>query len=134
MKKSLQHVFHEAVLNPESGLSERIWHRIIILQRRRVRLQMWAYSSISVLSFATLFPVIHDVAIQFAQSGFSAYVSLAFSDSAFVSMYWKDMIFSIADAIPAMSLIIVCALVFVFLVSLKRFARRLQASSLLAAV
>jgi len=132
MEKNLQQLFQETSLQPESNLSVAIWQHIRMLDERRRRLQAFFYSLAGLFSFAALFPVIHTLSIQFSQSGLSDYLSLAFSDSSVITTYWKEFALSIVDALPMTTIILSCALLFIFLLSVKRAVRRLSGNSLTA--
>jgi hypothetical protein len=127
MEKNLHIIFREITPRPQENLCADIWNKIQTLDKRKRRRQMYAYGAIGVFSFVALVPVVEDLLTQFSQSGFYEYISLAFSDTATLSVYWKELGLSIVDALPATSLILSFSLLFIFLISIKRVAHRLRA-------
>jgi hypothetical protein len=123
MEKNLEKAFKNAKYEPENTLSNRIWHAILAKEQRVARIKIWAYSIVGAVSFVSLFPVISSLLRQFAESGFSEYLSLAFSDGGSVMLYWKEFVLSLADSLPATSLILSFSLLFVFFLSVRRVAR-----------
>lgn len=120
MEQKLQKLFKQAKYQPESRLSGDIWRVISIRERRTSILKSWSYGFVGVLSFIFLIPTINSLITQFAQSGFYQYLSLAFSDIGSISLYWKEFMSSLVEAIPATSLMLTFILFFILLVSFKR--------------
>ena len=132
MEKKLHTIFRESTPRPNEPLSDAIWEHIVKIDQRRRRTAAWIYASVSVLSFAALFPVISELITEIAKSGFSEYVSVAFSDTAVLGTYWKELALSIVDALPVTTLIVSFALLFVFFLSIARLANRLRVGVALA--
>lgn len=120
MEQKLQRLFKQAKYQPESRLSGDIWRVINIKERRASLLKSWSYGFVGVMSFAFLIPTIFNLIEQFAQSGFYQYLSLAFSDLGSISLYWKEFMSSLVEAIPATSLMLTFILFFILLISFKR--------------
>jgi len=120
MEQSIKKLFKQAVYHPESRLSGDIWRIVCEREKRASLISSWIYGTIGVVSFAIFIPVVNSLMVQFSQSGFYQYLSLAFSDLGSISMYWQEFMSSLAEAIPTTSLIFALLLLFIFLVSLKR--------------
>jgi hypothetical protein len=125
MDSDLTKAFQKAKYNPNVDLSDGILLSIYKRQRRKDRIKLWAYGSISAFSFIGLFPAIKLLVSDFSKSGFYEYISLAFSDSRALS-YWKEIILSISESLPMTSLILSLTLVFVFVLSLRFIARNIR--------
>ena len=54
------------------------------------------------------------------QSGFTAYISLAMSDGAYLTHMWKDFLLSLVQSAPIVEIVAVLAIVLVFAYSLKK--------------
>ncbi len=120
---TLQKVFTNAKYHPELSLTDDIWHAIVVRQQRIQRIKFWSYSFVGAFSLVSLFPVLASLFRQFVESGFSEYLSLVFSDSGSIVLYWKELVLTIADSLPTTSLILSLALLFVFLLCVRRAAR-----------
>jgi hypothetical protein len=123
MEKGLQKAFNNAKYHPEATLADTVWSTIVAREQRSSRLKMWMYALVGALSLVSLFPVIHSFAAQSTSSGFSEYLSLIFSDSSSIALYWKEFALTLADSLPTTSLILSLSLVGVFLVCVKRTAQ-----------
>ena len=119
----IQKVFSNAKYHPELSLTDDIWRLIISREQRTLRLKVWVYAALGLLSFITLFPVVASLIRQFAQSGFSEYLSLGFSDAGSITLYWKELVLTLADALPVSALILSLSLVVLFLICIRRAMR-----------
>lgn len=119
MEQKLRKVFKNAQYYPESSLSEKIFVTIVAKDMRIVRIKMWIYSSLSILSFGALFPSIKMLMADFTQSGFYEYLSFAFSDGGTLVSYWKEFALSLIDSLPVVSVVLCLALIFAFLFSIR---------------
>ena len=120
MEQKLQKLFKQAKYLPESRLSGDIWRVIDNIEKRNLKFKSWGYSFAGVFSLVFIVPVVRNLIEQFIQSGFYDYLSLVFSDLGSISLYWKEFMYSLIEAIPAVSLTITLLLSFVLLISLKR--------------
>jgi len=120
MEQKLQKLFKQAKYQPESRLSGDIWRVINIRDRKISIIKSWSYGFAGLLSFAFLIPTINSLIEQFSQSGFYQYLSLVFSDLGSISLYWKEFMSSLVEAIPVTSLMLTFLLFFILLVSFKR--------------
>ena len=120
MEQKLQKLFKQAKYQPESRLSGDIWRVINIRDRKISIIKSWSYGFAGLLSFVFLIPTINSLIEQFSQSGFYQYLSLVFSDLGSISLYWKEFMSSLVEAIPVTSLMLTFLLFFILLVSFKR--------------
>ncbi len=109
------------------GIFKRITARIraeeqfIHFKRRMVR-RLVIFSFGTVGSAAAFIPVLKMAYSDFAESGFLQFFSLLFSDFGTVAVYWQSFTVSLLETLPAVSLAIFLAVIFVFLGSLKFLA------------
>lgn len=128
MRKGYRKLFTHLVFpEPPDGLFEKIMRRIreeqrfLVLKRRFVIFSIGLAGSTAVFSFA-----FRIVQADIYESGFLHFLFLLFSDFEIVITYWKSFTMSLLETIPIMSLAIFFITVFVFLVSLKFWARDLK--------
>lgn len=120
MNDNLSKLFKQAINHPESRLSDDIWRAIEIKQSRNLKMQSLAYGVVGVLSLGGFVFMSLYLKKQFASSGFFQYVSLAFSDSSVITLYWKEYLLSLADSIPVASLGASTFLLLSMLISVKK--------------
>ena len=116
----------QEVATPE-GLFEAILARIDAARRRHAQTYLALRAGLALLSLVVLVPALQYAASQFAASGFFSYLSLAFSDSATMTTYWRELGLSLLDSLPSIALIAVivpAGLLGWSVVSAARSARR----------
>ena len=106
-------------IEPDQRLFYLIISRISLAEQRTARIRLAILSFVSLASFVAIFPLFQHTSSQLAQSGFSQYFSLIFSDGAIISIYWKEFMISLAESIPLLSVTAILVSVFALLVSLK---------------
>ena len=94
-------------------------------------MQSLSYSLIGVLSLGGFVFMSFYLKEQFALSGFFEYVSLAFSDSGAVALYWKEYLLSLADSVPIASLGASAFLLLSMLISVKKIVHQYKSQLLL---
>jgi hypothetical protein len=119
MEQKLTKIFQRAKYEPVPNLSISIWRVITKKERKMARLKLWAFILAGVVSLGGLVPALALLTRDFVQSGFYEYFSLIFSDSGSIFSYWKELVFSLAESLPTMSIILSLTLIFIFLLSLK---------------
>ncbi len=110
------------------GILDRIMARIreerrLLVFKRRLML----YSIGAIGSFIALVPAFGAMWTELAQSGLAQFISLIFSDTGAVLAFWDVFVLSILESLPAFSIVVVLATLFVFLGSLKLLARDILA-------
>ncbi len=133
MDNNLNNIFKKAIYIPENRLSNDILLAISDKDRKNAHIKLWVNSTIGVFSFVGFFPAFKLLLSDFAQSGFYQYLSLVFSDG-HITSYWKEIILSITESIPMISLTLSLALVFIFILSLRFIARNIRVRPSLLAV
>jgi len=69
---------------------------------------------VSMLSLIASIPIIYQVIASFTQSGIYNYLSLIFSDSDVIIVYWKEILVTLAESVPTISIISLLAILAVF--------------------
>ncbi len=94
-------------LLPEEKASPKLFNAVIARVERRetlfAQVRALFHATCAALSVAAAIPVIGYIISASQESGLSAYVSLALSDSTYALSNWKALILSIADSVPLMS-------------------------------
>lgn len=105
------------------GLFEKIMHRIHREERVLVLRRVIIFSTTLVVSLVAFFPAFGMLMTDFSQSGFLNFFSLAFSDSSTVMKYWQSFGMTLLEALPALSLALVLAILLTFLQSIKSLTK-----------
>lgn len=125
MDIKLTKIFQKAKYEENSILAQNIWLTIIKREKRNTRIKLWIFASMSITSIAGLLPVVKILLNDLSQSGFYEYASLLFSDGGTILSYWKEFAFSLAESLPAMSIILSLSLIFILILSLKNFIKQI---------
>jgi len=115
MAKSVYDLF--AILAPVSlpqGLSQMVLARIEKEQIRRVKISLFVFGLIGILSLVSLVAISIYFVQTLVQSGFSDYLSLIISDSQLMLGLWQIMALSLTESLPIISLILALILALVF--------------------
>ena len=96
------------------NLVEGIILRVNKKAQEKAKVKTLGLSFVSLLSLIASFPIISQVTNSFTQSGAYNYLSLVFSDSDLMIIYWKEILLTLAESIPAISIISLLAVVAVF--------------------
>ena len=108
---------------PPIGLFEKIINRIHKEERVLVLRRVIVFSTTLIISLIAFFPAFNMLMRDFNQSGFLNFFSLAFSDSAIVMKYWQSFSMTLLEALPALSLAFVLAILLTFLQSIKSLTK-----------
>ena len=119
MEKELTKAFHKAKYEEKSDLALNIWHNIVIQNKHITRLKLWAFSLVGFASLAGLIPAWKLLSGDLVKSGLYEYFSLIFSNGGSIISYWKELMLSIAESLPIMSIVISLSLIFIFFLSIK---------------
>lgn len=131
MQNRLTKVFQKAKYEENASLAEDVWQTIARREKRRTRFKLWIFALAGIASFSGLVPAFKILFGDLAQSGFYEYFSLVFSDGASHLSYWKEFMFSIAQSLPTMSILLSLSLIFVFFLSLKYMMKQIIKSQLI---
>lgn len=124
MEEKLKTVLQRLAYQPDAGLAGRIWGAILRRSRRRAALRISATSLAGLLSGAGLYEAGRALFAALARSGFYQYLSLAFSGHGIFSAYSKDVVLSIAESLPAGTLIVTLILTLAVVVSVGYLCKR----------
>ena len=120
MRKNLSVILrHLTPVEPNIRLYEAVLVRIEYAERRAARLRFALLGSTTLVSVAALFPAFAFARLEFTQTGFGEYISVLFSDSGTVLMYWHEFVLLLAESFPVFATTILLFIAFVFLGSLR---------------
>ncbi len=125
MENNIKKVLASARYKPKHDLGAKIWHELIIKEKRNTYFKITSFSLLglgSILGFISMFKTLMT---DFTESGFYEYLSLAFSKGGIFSSYWKELIFSLAESLPTMNIAISLTLIFIFFLSLKYLSKQI---------
>jgi uncharacterized metal-binding protein len=112
---------------PPAGLFERIMRRIQEEQRLlTLKRRVFVFSVGMMVSAAAFAPALKITEAELSASGFLRFLSLAFSDFEVITAYRQNFALTLLETIPAISLALLLAVIFVFLGSLKILARDIK--------
>jgi hypothetical protein len=130
MRHKLKEILQKAKYESDPSLAENVWRAVIARDKHINRLKLWAFAFIGLASLAGLVPALKALLSDLAQSGFSEYFSLIFSDSGLILSYWKELFFSLAESLPILSVTLSLTLIFIFFLSLKYTMKQIIKSQL----
>lgn len=130
MKPSLSEAFRKAKFEANPELEQSIWLKISTLEARSIKIKFWSYTTSLVLSVVGFIPVLGILLRDLKSSGFYNYFSLLFTDTSALSLYWKELSLVIVESLPALSIMMSLALLFVFFLSLKHLSQKITGPSL----
>lgn len=124
MERDCQKLFKTmGPIEPRNGLSDLIVGRVRAVQIKTARLRLSIFGGVALLSLAGLVPALQYLVLGFYESGFYRYLSVILSDGSLVFAYWRDFTLLLAEAFPALAVVIVAALILVFLSALRSMSR-----------
>jgi len=108
MDNNIENIFKTlGELKSPTLLSSKILFRINQEQIKRAKIQMIITRTIGGLSFVAFFPILINLISQLQNSGFWYYVSLFFTDTSTVALYWKQFSMSLIEATPMFPLTLI---------------------------
>lgn len=121
MRKDYEKLFtHLALPEPPEDLLNKIMKRI--RQEQRPRALKWRFAFFVAMLFGSVIaaiPSFQSARSVLAASGFVQFLSLLFSDTGTVMMYWDSFAAALLESLPIMSITILLAIALTFLKSLK---------------
>lgn len=124
MESELKKVFKKAIYHPESRLSDGILSYVENQQKRINNINFYTHSFLGVFSLVVFIPTFVNLLERFSSSGFYNYFSLIFQRGGSLSYYWKELLLSIVNSLPILSLTFTVLLLFIMFVSLRRTIRQ----------
>jgi len=111
------------ILEPPSGLLEKILKRIG-RERRILALERVAvFSVVFLISVASFIPVSKMLWQDFSGSGFIYFLSLIFTDFSIVMVYWQNFTLQLLQTLPAISLALFLVVALAFLQSIRSLTK-----------
>jgi len=111
------------LISPPPELFDKVITRIRIEERvRSAKRRAILFTLTLALSLGTLIPSVRSAHAAIDASGFFNFASLLFSDLHVVMASWQDFALSLLEAVPALNLAAVLAVIFVTLGSLRYLA------------
>ena len=127
----LTEIFKKAKYEPSVDVAPSIWQTITMRNKRINQFKLWAFSFAGFISLAGLIPAINMLFNDLTKSGLYEYFSLIFENGGSVVSYWKELVFSLAQSLPIMSIIFTLSLIFAFFLSLRYLMRQVGKNQLL---
>lgn len=131
MQEKIIKAFKNIKYNDTRDLEQNIWNIISTKNKRNNKIKFYILAFVGVISFIGIIPSFQILLGDLAQSGFYEYSSLMFANNIYLASYWKELTFSLAESLPAISIILNLSLVFVFFLSLKHLVRQIINNQLL---
>jgi len=125
MNKELIKIFQKSLTPPPENSPSLIWEKILKREKRLARTRLSIFSIVGTVSFLGLIPIFKILLKDLAKSGFYEYLSIAFSNGGTLSLYWKELSFSLTEALPVISILETASLVFVFFLSLHYILKQI---------
>lgn len=105
---------------PRASLYGRIRSRIELEQRKTsVYARIVFFGVVACGGAIALVPALRELYAEFTQSGFAQFITLLFSDTGTIAMYWQDFLMSLAESLPAVGIAGVAMSVFAILLPLR---------------
>ena len=130
MQEKLTRIFKEAKYEPDAKLASSVWQKIVMKERSKDLVKLWSFSFVGFLSLVGLIPTLEELFNDLAHSGFYEYFSLIFSDGGSLVNYWKELLLSLAESLPVMSIIFTLSLFFICFLSLKYIVKQIGKNQL----
>jgi hypothetical protein len=134
MHDKLTKIFKNATYQPSPELAFSVLQTITKQEKRATQARLWFLSSLLFVSAVGLIPAFEMLLNNLAQSGFSEYFSLIFSDGGSMLTYWKELSFSLAESLPVMSIILTLSTLFVCFLSLRYLIKQIGKNNLMSAI
>jgi hypothetical protein len=91
-------------IDPPQGLFSAILARVAYERQHAARLRLAAFGTLTFVSVLMLIPAVQYALSEFYTSGFYEYASLFFDSLS--RGYWKELLYSLADSLPSLSLLL----------------------------
>ena len=130
MNENLKKAFNNIKYQSEQDLSEKVWYSIVKHEKRIFHIKLYTFSLFSLLSLAGMIPAFKMLFADFSQSGFYEYFSLLFSSNGALASSWKELIYSLAESLPTISIIFSFSILFIFFLSLRFVLKQIVRSQL----
>ncbi len=121
MDNNKQNLLFDKILLPDRLLEstiKKISEEKYLLAKRRT-----LFSGFSLItSFICFWETAKYLSVEISSSGFINYFSFLFSDTGAIGLFWRELIFSLAETFPVVGIGILCIFAFVSIASIKSLA------------
>ena len=131
MDEKLIKICCDAKYQARADLCEDIWCTIVAHDKRILRLRLWVFSLIGTMSLIGSVWALENLSTNLTKSGFYEYLALTFSSGGVVVNFLKDILLSLGESLPLISIIISLSFIFIFFLSLRHLARQINRNQLL---
>ncbi len=106
--------------NSPAGLADLVSVRLGQEQKKRARRNLLIFGAVDIFSIAGLVLAGLSLVNLLASSGFYNYLSLLWSDSGTLALYWQELLMSLVESLPFLGLTIFFAVILVMMISLAK--------------
>jgi len=119
MERNRTQLFRE--IDPPQGLFSTILARVAYERQCAARFRLAAFGTVTFVSVLMLIPAVQYALSEFYTSGFYEYASLFFDSLS--RGYWQELLYSLADSLPSLSLLLLTIIGTAFVWSLRHTNR-----------
>lgn len=109
---------------PSPQLCDRVVARMVLAQRRHDRKMKYLFLGLAVVSSVSAVVALIAMVRAFSASNVGSYLSLVLSDAGMLGQYWREIMLSVAESFPVMSVVFAGVLGGVALYSVRRLYKR----------
>lgn len=125
---NLESIIGNSVNKAPTGLDVTIISKIQMLAKRKARRRMFGFGVLSISSFAGLVTWAGHLRASLQNSGIYDYMSLLASNTGSISLFWKEIAFSIIESIPFITISVFLTLLVAFVLSGLKTAENIGVS------
>jgi len=114
---NLESILKSSHHNTPEGLDVAIISRVQILIKRKAQRKMFGFGVISAISFVGLITWSKNLWASLQTSGVYDYMSVLASNTSDLSLFWKEILFSILESIPFITISTFLILLVIFIMS-----------------
>jgi hypothetical protein len=120
MEDNLKNIFQRiGELKSPDLLETKILARIDKEQEKFTKWRVFVTRVVGGFSFVAFFPILINLVSQLQNSGFWTYLSLLFTDTNTVTLYWKEFLMSLVEATPMFPVTLILLSLLGLFISLK---------------
>ena len=134
MAKNLKELFYKIKTEPPRDLPFVIWQKIVKRNKKIFILKVGIFSFVGLSSLFGTFFAFSNLTNNISNSGIYEYTSLLFSKNSGVTLYWRELAFSIAESMPVVEIIYVLSLIFILFISIRYIAKQINNNQLVLSI
>jgi len=116
MENNLKRLFNQLdTIEAPPGLEASILLKIQAESRKRARINLFVFGLLDLVSFTGLIAAAVFLANLLVRSGFTQYLSLIISEDGAIINYWQELILSLAESLPVLSLAVLLTVAIVLI-------------------